>query len=132
MMPNDNTQGSMSTPNDGCMDQVKTWRNQRKQKQTVKLLLKNSKLFLFENPNNKSNKNYNNSNNNNSDNKIIIIIKCRSRLWTLLTTNTKFPVTLFNNQKLLTIITKSATSDAVWVLSAPLKQLIHHLTWWIE
>ena len=73
----------------------------------------------------------NNNNNNNSN----IIIKCWSRSGTLTTTNTNnvtIPVTLYNNQKRLTNMIKSSTSDTMWVLYASLKLLFHHLTWWIR
>ena len=60
--------------------------------------------------------------------KIIIMIKCRGISTTPTTTNTKLPVTLYNGQKPLTNITKISTSDAAWVLYAPLKWLIHHVT----
>ena len=49
---------------------------------------------------------------------VTMIIKCRSRSRTFPTTNTKLPVTLCNNQ--------NSTSDAAWVLCAPLKRPIYH------
>ena len=49
---------------------------------------------------------------------ITLIIKCRSRSRTFPTTNTKLPVTLYNNQ--------NSTSDVAWVLCAPLKRPIYH------
>ena len=58
---------------------------------------------------------------------ITIIIKYGSRSRTLTITNTELPVTLYNDPKAANI-TRSSTSDTVWVLYTPLKQLIHHLT----
>ena len=49
---------------------------------------------------------------------ITLIIKCRSRSRTFPTTNTKLPVTLYNNQ--------NSTSDVAWVLCVPLKRPIYH------
>ena len=57
---------------------------------------------------------------------IIVIIKCRSRCRTLTATNTELCVT-YNGLKPANI-TKNSTSDTAWVLHAPLKRLIHHLT----
>ena len=59
----------------------------------------------------------------------IIMIKWRNTCRTLTAPNTKLSVT-YNSPK-DTNITKSSISDAEWVLYAPLKRLIHHLTWWI-
>ena len=59
---------------------------------------------------------------------IAITIKCRGRSRTLTTTNTELPVTLGNGQKPLTNISKSSPSDVAWILYAPLKRLIYHLT----
>ena len=56
------------------------------------------------------------------------IIKCRDKSRALMTTNTEFPVRLYNGRKLLTNIIKSSTKDVMWFLYAPLKRLIHHLT----
>ena len=58
----------------------------------------------------------------------IITIKCRGRHTTPATTITELPVTLHNGRKPLSNIKKSSPSDAVRVLYAPLKRLIHHLT----
>ena len=52
----------------------------------------------------------------------IIINRCR----TLTATNTELSVT-YNGPKPANI-TQSSTSDTAWVLHAPLKRLIHHLT----
>ena len=57
---------------------------------------------------------------------IIVIIKCRSRCRTLTATKTELSVT-YNGPKPATM-TKNSTSDTAWVLHAPLKRLIHHLT----
>ena len=57
---------------------------------------------------------------------IIVIIKCRSRCRTLTATNTELSVT-YDGRKPANI-TKNSTSDTAWVLHAPLKRLIHHLT----
>ena len=60
---------------------------------------------------------------------IIIIIKWRNTSTALTAPNTELSVT-YNSPKAANI-TKSSTSNAAWVLYAPLKRLIHHLTWWI-
>ena len=52
---------------------------------------------------------------------ITIIIRCKSRILT--TTNTKYPVTLYNGRKPFTNITESSMSDVTWVLYAPLNRL---------
>ena len=57
--------------------------------------------------------------------KLIIIMKCRGRYRTPITTNTEFLVTLHNGQKPLNSIKKAPPpSDALYM---PLKWLIHHL-----
>ena len=60
---------------------------------------------------------------------IIIMIKWRKTCRTLTAPNTKLSVT-YNSPKAANVI-KSSTLKAAWVLYALLKQLIHHLTWWI-
>ena len=60
---------------------------------------------------------------------IIIMIKWRNTSTALTAPNTELSVT-YNSPKAANI-TKSSTSNAAWVLYAPLKRLIHHLTWWI-
>ena len=59
---------------------------------------------------------------------ITLIIKCRGRYRTSLTTNTELLVTLYNDRKPLTNIKKSCILDAVWVLYTPPKRLIRYLT----
>ena len=59
----------------------------------------------------------------------IIIIKWRNTCRTLTAPNTELSVTYIIPKA--ANITKSSTSYAAWVLYAPLKRLIHHLTWWI-
>ena len=54
------------------------------------------------------------------------MIKYRSRCRTLTATNTEFSVT--HNGPKAANITKGSTSDAAWILYAPLKRLIPHLT----
>ena len=58
----------------------------------------------------------------------VTIIKCRGRSKTLTRTNTELHVTLYNDRRPFTNITKSSASDVAWVLYATLKRLIHHLT----
>ena len=53
--------------------------------------------------------------------------KCRDRFRDPTTTNTALLVT-HSAHKPLTDIANSFISDAVWVLYAPFKRLIHHLT----
>ena len=48
---------------------------------------------------------------------------------TLTAPNTELSVT-YNSSKAANI-TKSSTSDGMWVLYVPLKWLIYHLRWWI-
>ena len=60
---------------------------------------------------------------------IIIMIKWRNTSTALTAPNTELSVT-YNSPKAANI-TKSSTSNATWVLYAPQKRLIHHLTWWI-
>ena len=63
---------------------------------------------------------------------IKLIIKCRGRSRASTTNNSMlFVITLYNSRKPLTNITKISKSDVMWVIYAALKQLIHHLTWWI-
>ena len=63
--------------------------------------------------------------------RITIIIKCRARYRTPTATNTELLVTLHNGWKFLSNIKKNSHSDAARALYMPLKQLVHHLTWWI-
>ena len=132
MKPNDNTEVV-------CQHQmvVAGIRLRHRRKQTFNLPHKNSKLFLIKNPNNliiiKIIK------------MILIIIvitatiiiilitiiitKCWNTCRTLTAPNTELSVT--QNRPKAANTTKSSTSDAAWVLYAPLKRLIHYLTWWI-
>ena len=63
--------------------------------------------------------------------RITMIIKCRGRYRTPTATNTDLLVTSHNGRRPSSNIKKSHTSDAARALYMPLKQLIHHLAWWI-
>ena len=59
---------------------------------------------------------------------ITIIIKCRGRYRTSITTNKELLVTLHNGQEPLSNIKKSSLSVVVRALHTPSERLIHHLT----
>ena len=59
---------------------------------------------------------------------ITIIIKCRGRYRTSITSNKELLVTLHNGQESLSNIKKSSLSVVVRALHTPPERLIHHLT----